>query len=666
MSRLSLLSGLLVLGLLAPASAQFPTPQPGNRRFAEKPLWVLWHTGFTEQRALAYIKAVAEQTGIESDLEKNLRDELNKEREDTRPVKGTAMFMVKSIIPAFEELEFRALEDDSDLDKIVNQRRSVWGGREAKVTGTGNVRKLEISQTWETQKRTVVETVDENGRPSRTVRMETDEDGKPVMETHSWSQVTYFRVEDGILFEARFPELHDMKLPVADSLGLGRRARSEDLYFHADLKQVPKGLKDIFWATISTQANAMIQQRDDESPAPYEFRKSSADTALELLRMAVFDIEEATGWIRLASDTEPVRARFDIQVRSNSQLARSLKDLGKARSRLAAPRDAVVSIRSTWAMPEAFRKMVSSAGPFLREIADQQLRTDEATAGLHSVATALEATAANNEFEALLNFGGAGGSGPTLYGAIRAEEGDQLTSGLQTLLQYAIDRANENGLPQIDAFDSPGGSRYVRLSFPDMPWPTDMKPDHAFLTSNRDAVWFAVGNEDAWKVLEQRMGEPGQRGRSALLELSVDLARLLDDSDPEGLGDFGRRLDVEFDALVSAEVGFARHASDIDLPPTRELLEAVLADGGRRLSVALDADTKGLFVRAEVDEPLARYLTARYMSTMNRVMMRQRAFMEERMREEQERAEKAARDAMRELKSGDPKSDDSDDSDGDG
>ena len=138
------------------------------------------------------------------------------------------------------------------------------------------------------------------------------------MQKNEWKQSTSFRLEKGVLFEGNFDELEDMKLPSADKLGLGRRRHTEDLYFHADVKMVPKGLKTIAWNLVSAQANMMMQQRDSENQIPYEFRKSVSDVGVEFLRSVFFDIEEATGSIKFATDTKPLRADFNMKVRSLS------------------------------------------------------------------------------------------------------------------------------------------------------------------------------------------------------------------------------------------------------------------------------------------------------------------------------------------------------------
>lgn len=621
-------------------------PKP-SRQFAEKPLWILWHSGFNEQNALSYVKSVGEETGIADDFGEQLRGEFDKDREslESQPIKGTAMFMLKGLIPGVETLEFRELADPAEFDKIVKERQRQYGGKAAKITGSGNLKKVEIFRKYESPKYEMKTTKKEDGTTEKRWQPALDKDGKQIMQTHEWSQESYFRLEKGVLFEARFAELHDMELPAADKLGLGRRKREDDLYFHADLRLVPPGLKTVVWGMVSSQANMMMQQRDLENRVPYKFRKSVSNVALELLRSAIYDVEEATGSIKFATSTKPVRGSFSLKVRSNSNMAKQLRAMGEARGRLPMDDHAVISLRSTWAMPAAFREMLTTAAPYLRKIAEEDFSADEPRAGLNGIADAFEGTAEDGVFEAAVNFGGTAESGPVLYGAVRADKGDKLSTGLHALINYGLSKANEPNLPTVDTIDGNDGREYVRIAFPDMPWPTKSRPTHAFLGGDNGAVWFAIGSEDAWQMLDAKMDRKDvKRGRSALLDFSIDLTRFLDADDPAGLGELGARLDLEFDEFANASAAFGGDVDlkQLDLPPNRALLANTLADGDGKLSLSVDSDKKGVFVRGELGEPLARYLTARYMSVVNRMIIRQQAIMELQMEKRKLEAQEAA------------------------
>ncbi|MFK7821860.1 MAG: hypothetical protein AB8G99_24385 [Planctomycetaceae bacterium] len=643
-SRRAILTAALIVSVCSFTQGQ------ETRQFVEKPLWIMWHTGFSEQSALAYVQRIAEETGISEDLDDRIKKEFKRERSEQRPIKGTAMFLVRGLIPSVDTIEFRELRDEAEFMEVVKQRQREFsvGNSEQKapaITGSGNLKSVVITRRYESPMYEMKTIKNADGTEQANYVAVKDEDGKPVMQVNEWTQKSYFRLEKGILYEASFEELHDMELPSAETFGIGRRKRMDAFYFRADLKMVPKGIKSVAWNLVSSQANMLMQQRDEENRIPYEFRKSVSDISVELLRSAFFDIEEATGSIKFATDTKPVRASLDLKVRSNSKMAKHLRELGKGRAKLPVDEQAVMSLRSTWAMPQAFRSMLTTAAPLLRKIADEEVNDDAAQNGLNGIADALEGSGANGSvFETTMNLGGTAESGPVLYGAIRADQGDKLSSGLQALLQLALRQANEPNLPSVEAMEG-NDRQYVKIAFPDAPWPSELKPDHAYLTGDKGAVWFAIGRESAWEILKTQMQSNKRPRRSALLDLKLDMTRFLDDSDPAGLGELGRKFDKEFANLVGA--GFSAsnvELGDVRLPPNHELLAAVLGDGGGKLSLTIDSDKNGVIARAEVGEPLAKYLVARYMSTINRVMAQSEAYSEA-LQKQQVEAAKALKEA---------------------
>ena len=633
---------------VAPTQAQSPQPaarEKTQRKFIEKPLWITWHTGFSEQGMMQYIQSVSEQTGIADDLADEIRTEIEKERPGARPVKGTAMFLVQGLIPGVETLDFRELKDKAEFDKIIKERQLQYGGKEAKITGLGNFKHVEYTHVYESPKYEMKTTINDDGTTKQEWLPAIDKDGKPVMQKNEWKQSTSFRLEKGVLFEGNFDELEDMKLPSADKLGLGRRRHTEDLYFHADVKMVPKGLKTIAWNLVSAQANMMMQQRDSENQIPYEFRKSVSDVGVEFLRSVFFDIEEATGSIKFATDTKPLRADFNMKVRSSSSMAKQLRAMGEGRSRLPADKEAVISFRSTWAMPKAFQKMLSTAAPYLRSVAEEEIQDDKAIAGVNGIADALEGSAEQGDFETIVNFGGIEASGPVLYGAVRADKGDRLSTGLQAILQFALNSQSGPNLPTIDTLEGAEGRQYVRIAFPDMQVGTELKPEYAYLTGDKGAVWFAVGRKNAWQMLEHKMAQKkAKRGRSALASLKIDMARFLDPDDPAGLGELGKQLDLEFDKLAAREPAYGDEPDmkKVKLPPYRALLDVALKGGQTKMSISIDSDKKGLFVKAEIGEAIGRYLTARYMSSVNRSLARRQAYMELQMEKQKLQIQEAA------------------------
>lgn len=641
-----------LLPVLAVVILSFPcsVKAQAKREFVEKPLWIMWHTGFSETAALSYVKRVAKQSGIAGDLSEDIRREFDKDRSTDQPIKGTAMFLVKGLIPSVDTIEFRELKDPGDFEKIVRARQHDMASgavaasdpKPPTITGTGNMKKVELNHRYTSPKYEMKKTKGPDGKEQQSFQPVIGEDGKPVMETSGWTEKVFFRLEKGILFESRFEELHTMELPKAETFGVGRRKRTDDLYFHADLKLVPQGLKSVFWNLVSTQVNSAMQQRDGENRIPYEFRKSASKMWRELLRSAVFDIDEATGSIKFATATKPAQAAFDLKVRSNSKLAKQLRDLRRGRAKMPTDEDAVLSLRSTWAMPKTFQELLNAAGPYLRKIADEELGDSDASAGMKGIADALETSADEGTFETAINFGGTQESGPVLYGAIRAEEASKLSAGLRSLLDYVVNKASEPNLPSIDGMNASGRS-YVKISFPDLPWPSDLKPDHAFLTGDKSGIWFAFGRESAWKILESQAASQKRPKRSALLDLRVDFARLVAKDDPAGLGELGKKLDLEFDKLAVDSAYGNEFKGDLKMPPNHELLGALLSGGESKLSLVVDSNKDGVAARASIDEPLAKYFVARYMSTVNRIMARQKAYTEKLMQQQiQEATQKAA------------------------
>ena len=600
---------LLTQGIASAAPQLFPQAS-GERKFNEKPLWTMWTTGFSEQSAMAYARRVAADTGLADTMSRQLKRGLEREKEKpvTRPVKGNMMFMVVGLPPGVETLEFVEILEGQTFEKIVEQRRQQTGGNSATIEGAGDLISIHNSYSYI---EAVSKTVEKDGKPVTVVeRVERKREFK-----------RYLRQHDGVCFEAAFPELHDMKLPDKAALGLGRRRRDEDLYFHADLTVVPRGIKDVFHKIIANEANQMLQQRDTEQLAPYEFRKAASKLVMELLRAGTFDVNQASGYIKFATETQPVRARFDVKVRTGSALSRQLVQVAKGRTRLPVDENAVLSVRSTWSMPPAFKALLAKSGPYLKSLAEEE-KDAYAKAGLQYVAYALEKTGERGQFETAIQFGGNAASGPVLYGAVRVEQPDELVAGMEALMLTSILRSKGTGLPQISN-EEHGERKYVRITAKDLDWPIEMKPECMFLAAGDGAVWFAIGGEDAWGILPDAIdGKNRQRARALLFDLKLNLDRFLTADDPAGLDKFARELDVQFDRMIPAPV----RLSNVTIPEPPELLETVLQNAGRSLRLSLDPTPTGFAASATVDEGIARYATARLLSAQNRVML---AFEEE-------------------------------------
>ncbi len=636
----SLLLCLLVFTTPAAAQDASAPPQSPPRQFAEKPLWILWHTGFSEQRALSYVKRVAQDTGIAQDLISQLRDVLNTDTPAAPTAKGTAMFLVKGFIPDVVTVEFQELAEGSSLDEIAAARSKQLGGQ---VTGEGNLRCASVTITSMDRVMEMTEVTQPDGSTVRRPQAAKDENGEVVTRLRKWTVGTYLRQEGNVLFEADFPELHSMTLPSPDVLRTGTNRRREDLYFQADLQQVPKGFKNLFWNTVQAQANSMLQQRDGEAIAPYEFRRAAADVGLDLLRSLVFDLDEATASVELATESRPVRARLNLRVRSTSQLARSLAGLKKIRPQLPASDKDVLSVRSGWAMPERFRKLLLAAGPWLRT--ELQPRNESTAAAVDQIARAIEATAEQGNFEAMINFDGTIESGPVLYGAIRIAGAERLTDPLYELVSYGLSQIGEPNLPSVDVVRSAQGADYVRLAFPDIPWPVPEKPDHLFLHCGAGSLWFALGGGTAYRMIEVKQSAPSGRGRADLLSVHVDLQKLFDDTDSTGLTGFAEQFDRTVFALMDETyAGLLFVEQQSELPPLRDVLTSTLGARGARVSLRAGSDARGLFLRGEADESIASYATARYLTVVNRLIPRMEA-QQAAMEELREAAVKAGREA---------------------
>ena len=223
-------------------------------------------------------------------------------------------------------------------------------------------------------------------------------------------------------------------------------------------------------------------------------------------------------------------------------------------------------------------------------------------------------------------------------------EGEKAAAGLQAILSFEKKQHSSNtaSVTRFPFVVSSWESRYVQIKFDDdLPWPGKLKPDHAYLAGDKDTIWFAFGRETAWQILEQKMGNREmKRAKSALANLSLDMSRFLDEDDPAGLHEFGKKLEVEYENVA---MGSFVGSEALNLGDAPELLH-MLAEGGK-LKATLNSDKRGLFLRAELDEALARWLTARMFSMQTRV---QNAMMERQEAEQEKQQEQMEKMRARE------------------
>ncbi|MFK7819906.1 MAG: hypothetical protein AB8G99_14385, partial [Planctomycetaceae bacterium] len=360
-----------------------------------------------------------------------------------------------------------------------------------------------------------------------------------------------------------------------------------DFAISLNLDSVPPAMRKLALGFISAQANADLQQRDDEPDGVYKMRRAQQERGLEAITQILEQLERLVIGIDVDKENSQAALEIVFDAQEDSQLAKDMKQVNKKRSHFErlvqeeAPLSFSMSAPIIERDQQQYREMLDGLELWLPTVlnkgSDETTLNPAITAGIQ----ALRDTVAEAHTDMFLQFYGAPGSF-SIVGGGRVVGGQKINAGVkEVLMQFSDDINNEVG--EID-FDHETYKDVVfhRMVARDADDAARVFGDEIgiYLGVGRRTAWLAVGGSDALdktKELIDLLAEPKDGNRTRVrrgpFQLVVNAKQWL------GLDDDGEG--VQFDAFE---------------------------DGGDRMTIDIRPTESGMRVRAQVDEGYLRLI----------------------------------------------------------
>ena len=570
-------------------------------------------------------------------------------------LKGILVYLAKGLIPIPATVNFKRVADEKEFRKQVLAAKAVWGDN-AELIGKGTKYevKADLSQlaNFSPPKPGDSDASDDDekseGGGTRAViafsaRVGTgdSEAGADLSELAEdmapLSISTFYRFQNGIMFDSDAPELHDMRLPKVEDLTLKREQDSLDLYADVDLSQVPQAYKEVFWNAIKIKANAFLQKYDEEPDEEYAVRKASGQFSMELTRAAILEVDRIRMSLTFVKGEEPLNLDLVVDARKNSNLAKQLGAVSRGVSGFNSLRKkkSPLTIASAWQMPENFRNMAKAAfGKGKLQLEEQLASEADGLLAVEEMFEVLAETVDAGAADAIVKLGGDPETGFALYGGLRVKGADLLAKNLSTALN-GLPAAPENQIHVTREDDRDFLS--FRLDELYLPGEENKQlPAQLHFTVANSCLWFSVGGPTSFDVLKSVLTE-AEENRSdrdapaAPFVLDLHLSDWLKSAETEAANEFSevpmqslQRFEQAMHRTFAEQFSFSASIPGLESKSKMEFrdsyLKKAIEDGQDDLHVEIDTSPKSVRAKVQVGEGIIKFVVARFLEVQSRAM----------------------------------------------
>lgn len=287
------------------------------------------------------------------------------------------------------------------------------------------------------------------------------------------------------------------------------------------LTSIPPVLRDVFLATMRSNAEAELQQRDDESEAAYSIRRANGMSALEFFDLLIRGGDSIT--LGLQADREQNSATLELMVQAlpDSDLSTYLKEFSGQQSEFAPLEtpDAPLSLNVSWKLDAREKKALRESLEGL-ELAAQERFVAVGKETIKDLFSPLIATVEAGHLNACIQFASPDGEEFALTGAVKIVGGETFARGLDGLLHEAeslenvdsvtLNAANHRNvaLHRLRATNASEEDLRMYGGHPDL-----------YIGASSRTLWFGLGGADALPTLTasiDRLADatPEERARS--------------------------------------------------------------------------------------------------------------------------------------------------------
>lgn len=630
-------------------------------RIADKPLGTGYVRGVDQQRMMEYITELSGRLKIADEFVKMIAVQSEERMKEMtpkvkEPLNGAAYYLVQGLIPSWETMYFQQVADVADAKRVLNARKKTFG-HDGKMETDGEDRfKLIRGSSWssaipkgKTAEEHAADIKKRNGIQRRGYVNDAkviEKDGEKAVE-QSWTITEFYRFHDNMLFSGNFEELWETNLPTAETLLTSVRS-TDDMGIEVFFDRVPPGIKQLLWGMLSGGAGAEMQQRDGEETTMADLRKRSIQFGLDLVKAVMFDVDQANGWLRFATEEEQsIRGEVNIDTRSNSDFAKRLGDWGSGNSRFGPilRDDAPATLHLCTKIFEEQDPMLDALGRwFVQQVSTESNGNSEAVDAATEIARSFSSIGEHRTLEVLVKAGWSEETDGVIYGGIQVDNNPNLLKSIYSLANSV--RTPPEGLFEMTDRD---GVEMFHIRLPDsdiiaVNATTSLTVSHVYIAHQNSCLWVAIGGETAYQKLlaaSAACGSSTVAMRAPLLTAKIEVDRWMElpEDDPVGVGNLLRWLDENEPLFPPNPESFNRQ----DVKPT-PLLERVFELGGEQnLGLTIIGDKAGLRLSLKMGEAFGNYYVARMMDTQNQQFTKQRKRSEEARKEANKKAKAAAK-----------------------
>lgn len=614
----------------------------------------IWHTNVNGGQFFSYTKQLTEELELPTSpimmmmgggaLGTGLMNSMGSQPSDAeQETRGTLIFLESSPEPGTPRfIGFRSVKDHAEYLKLVKkQSGAMFGG--AELIGKDDRHEVRLNlQRLETN---ITESLPGEGEEgggeepramSFSIRIGTSisSDGEgpeaasaPEMPT---SISTYYRYHDGFMYLGQLEAIHSIDLPSGKTLTQTGDEAAMDIRGQVDLREIPRLLKQHLWTSLQTRAMTYLQRFDNEKAEDHAMRSAVGKGRLELLKAAMFDVDEISFSLQFAKDgTEPIQFELQAEARDESQLASSLSSISRGTSSLKALRDSdsPMMVSTTVDLPDWMKPLALSFAASMQGKMKESAADDSVAELIDQIFLPIADTLEQGKLDAVVRMEGDAATGATLFGGLKLLDAQNFQTALETLMvvqsagdgyRFSQSKAGDQSVLTLSTTaDFADGDRSV--------------PVTVHLAGQDGYLWFVVGGDSSLEVLKQQLLNANRVVKSAgvvrPLEVRLKLSEWLGSEGDEFsrlpeemLQQLERSLSEVFDQGSTISMSMNGKPQKLNTEKKfQSYADKVLTKTGGDLSLEVQTTGKRLNVRASVGTQVVKFLVAQYVVAQNRM-----------------------------------------------
>lgn len=304
-------------------------------------------------------------------------------------------------------------------------------------------------------------------------------------------------IRDGWALSSFDADILEEELPDPASIVTGLAARY-DLSVSGQLKNIPPLMKEFFITALNANAQAELQQRDDESKAAHMMRKASGQSTLDLMTQVLRDGEQITLGLQALPEERIAAIELNIDAVPESEFSEFVKNIGGRKSAfMPLENDSnPLTMTVSWVMDRREKEMV--AGLIDGMELELTERLPESTASsIQKIADSLRATAEQEHINAVFQFVPIEKDVFCLIGGLKLVGAETFSANLRNVLSEIGELEGiDNVELDVHQHQNVNFHRLVGTEARDEDIRVYGGPPNVYLGAGNGIFWFGIGADD--------------------------------------------------------------------------------------------------------------------------------------------------------------------------